>query len=184
MYAFILLPYARTKSNADLRQPRRPAELDHRRDSVFANQAFRQQAEGRTVSVTLRFVSISLARSSYLCRLRDGRSIRTVSALLLQLVQTSAHDVRVEAEILRDARIQALALRRQDSSGDAKPNFLDEKDMEVTHCYRHTTHILTYHGRNFACTLPDLTRQQGRRAPSLRFLRSGKPQCCIPSGNR
>ncbi|KIP08264.1 hypothetical protein PHLGIDRAFT_127100 [Phlebiopsis gigantea 11061_1 CR5-6] len=68
-------------------------------------------------------------------RLRDGRSIRTVSALLLQLVQTSAHDVRVEAEILRDARVQALALRRQESTSDAKPSFLDEKDMEELRLY-------------------------------------------------
>lgn len=54
-----------------------------------------------------------------------------MSALLLQLVQTSAHDVRVEAEALRDARTQALAMRRQESVNDVKPSFLDEKDMEV-----------------------------------------------------
>ncbi|EKM54090.1 uncharacterized protein PHACADRAFT_162472 [Phanerochaete carnosa HHB-10118-sp] len=68
-------------------------------------------------------------------RLRDGRSIRTVSALLLQLVQTSAHDVHMEAESLRDSRLQALALRRQDSANDVEPTFLDEKDMEELRLY-------------------------------------------------
>ncbi|GJE95924.1 sister chromatid cohesion protein-like protein [Phanerochaete sordida] len=68
-------------------------------------------------------------------RLRDGRSIRTVSALLLQLVQTSAHDVHVEAEALRDSRLQALALHRQDSATDSQATFLDEKDMEELRLY-------------------------------------------------
>lgn len=54
-----------------------------------------------------------------------------MSALLLQLVQTSAHDVRIEAEALRDARQQALALRRQEGVNETKSAFLDEKDMEV-----------------------------------------------------
>ncbi|KAL5482593.1 SCC2 [Sanghuangporus weigelae] len=49
-------------------------------------------------------------------RLRDGRSIRTVSALLLQLVQTSAHSVRVEAHRLKKMRQQRLALKRQESN--------------------------------------------------------------------
>ena len=69
-------------------------------------------------------------------RLRDGRSIRTVSALLLQLVQTSAHGVRLQAKRLAKARQQALALRRQESITETpseKPPgpFLDEKDKEV-----------------------------------------------------
>ncbi|KAF9806781.1 hypothetical protein IEO21_08541 [Rhodonia placenta] len=69
-------------------------------------------------------------------RLRDGRSIRTVSALLLQLVQTSAHDVRVEARALQSAREQVLAMRRQESSGDLRQGpFLDEKDMEEIRLY-------------------------------------------------
>ncbi|CCM06130.1 uncharacterized protein FIBRA_08379 [Fibroporia radiculosa] len=69
-------------------------------------------------------------------RLRDGRSIRTVSALLLQLVQTSAHDVRVEARSLRKARDQALAIRRQSSFGDKQGGpFLDEKDLEEIRLY-------------------------------------------------
>ena len=69
-------------------------------------------------------------------RLRDGRSIRTVSALLLQLVQTSAHGVRVQAKRLAKARQQALAMRRQESMAEVpsdKPAdpFLDENDEEV-----------------------------------------------------
>ncbi|KAI0927411.1 hypothetical protein AcV5_007956 [Taiwanofungus camphoratus] len=69
-------------------------------------------------------------------RLRDGRSIRTVSALLLQLVQTSAHDVHLEARTLRKARQQALALRRQESFNEKhQVPFLDEKDMEEIRLY-------------------------------------------------
>ncbi|KAJ3559315.1 hypothetical protein NM688_g422 [Phlebia brevispora] len=65
-------------------------------------------------------------------RLRDGRSIRTVSALLLQLVQTSAHDVRVEARAIRKARQHALALHQQGNTNDSSEEpFLDERDMEV-----------------------------------------------------
>lgn len=56
-----------------------------------------------------------------------------MSALLLQLVQTSAHDVRVQARILRKARRDALALRRQNSLDDAAEEpFLNETDMEVS----------------------------------------------------
>ena len=56
-----------------------------------------------------------------------------MSALLLQLVQTSAHDVRVQARIIRKARRDALALRRQNSLDDtAEEPFLNETDMEVS----------------------------------------------------
>ncbi|TFK52693.1 hypothetical protein OE88DRAFT_1628274 [Heliocybe sulcata] len=69
-------------------------------------------------------------------RLRDGRSIRTVSALLLQLVQTSSHDVRVEARKLGKARQQAVALRRQDSLNDlSDESFLSEADNEEIRLY-------------------------------------------------
>lgn len=69
-------------------------------------------------------------------RLRDGRSIRTVSALLMQLVQTSAHDVHVEAKSIRKAREQALAMRRQDSYNEkTKEPWLDEHDMEEIRLY-------------------------------------------------
>ncbi|KAH8114301.1 hypothetical protein DFH11DRAFT_1508962 [Phellopilus nigrolimitatus] len=69
-------------------------------------------------------------------RLRDGRSIRTVSALLLQLVQTSAHNVRVEARRVAKARQQHFALKRQDSiTGDTRGPFLDEKDLEEVRLY-------------------------------------------------
>ncbi|KAI0064180.1 hypothetical protein BV25DRAFT_1934347 [Artomyces pyxidatus] len=73
-------------------------------------------------------------------RLRDGRSIRTVSALLLQLVQTSAHGVRVHARQLGKERQQNLTLRRQESMADANAQkapepLLDEKDNEEIHLY-------------------------------------------------
>ncbi|KAI0770449.1 hypothetical protein C8Q74DRAFT_1202231 [Fomes fomentarius] len=70
-------------------------------------------------------------------RLRDGRSIRTVSALLMQLVQTSAHDVRVEAKAIRKARDQAVALKRQESfNGEPqKESWLDEHDNEEIRLY-------------------------------------------------
>jgi hypothetical protein len=66
--------------------------------------------------------------------LRDGRSIRTVSALLFQLVQTSAHDVRVAARKIAKARGGRQALRRQDSMASersAEPA-MDELDAEVS----------------------------------------------------
>ncbi|PFH53278.1 hypothetical protein AMATHDRAFT_73479 [Amanita thiersii Skay4041] len=75
-------------------------------------------------------------------RLRDGRSIRTVSALLLQLVQTSAHDVRIEARRIGKARQNALALRRQESFSECqsqsrrqKVELLDEYDQEEIRLY-------------------------------------------------
>ncbi|KAF8158512.1 hypothetical protein B0H34DRAFT_797892 [Crassisporium funariophilum] len=72
-------------------------------------------------------------------RLRDGRSIRTVSALLMQLVQTSAHDVRLEAKRIEKIRQNKFALRRQESfteSQQAPPEpFLDETDQEEIRLY-------------------------------------------------
>jgi len=74
------------------------------------------------------------------CSLRDGRSIKTVSALLLQLVQTSAHDVRIEALKIGKARQQMLALRRQESFTDkdsASEPFLDEHETQVCLLFPH-----------------------------------------------
>ncbi|KAL6300065.1 hypothetical protein BKA93DRAFT_803226 [Sparassis latifolia] len=69
-------------------------------------------------------------------RLRDGRSIRTVSALLLQLVQTSAHDVRTEARRLNRLREEVLAVRHQDLSQNKHIDaLLDERDMEEIRMY-------------------------------------------------
>ncbi|KAI0088475.1 hypothetical protein BDY19DRAFT_165528 [Irpex rosettiformis] len=69
-------------------------------------------------------------------RLRDGRSIRTVSALLMQLVQTSAHDVRVEVDSLRRARQQDLVMGGHSTmKAQNKETFLDEKDMEELRLY-------------------------------------------------
>lgn len=68
-------------------------------------------------------------------RLRDGRSIRTVSALLLQLVQTSARDVRVAARKIAKAR-QNHSLRRQDSSLEKlQDTMFDEHDAKEVQLY-------------------------------------------------
>ncbi|KAG0704778.1 hypothetical protein DFH29DRAFT_981273 [Suillus ampliporus] len=70
-------------------------------------------------------------------RLRDGRSIRTVSALLFQLVQTSAHDVRVAARKIAKRRQSRQALRRQDSMANEKSAepVMDELDAEEMQLY-------------------------------------------------
>jgi cohesin loading factor subunit SCC2 len=70
-------------------------------------------------------------------RLRDGRSIRTVSALLLQLVQTSAHDVRIKATDIAKERHNKVLLRRQESFSESQSqtivaeDFLDQEDLAV-----------------------------------------------------
>ncbi|TCD62425.1 Sister chromatid cohesion protein 2 [Steccherinum ochraceum] len=69
-------------------------------------------------------------------RLRDGRSIRTVSALLLQLVQTSARDVRIEAGSLHKSRQHANTLRVKEGYGDnMEGTFLEETDMAEIRLY-------------------------------------------------
>ncbi|KAF5376813.1 hypothetical protein D9757_008902 [Collybiopsis confluens] len=73
-------------------------------------------------------------KSSDQFRLRDGKSMRTVSALLLQLVQTSAHDVRLGARKIDRTRQIKVALRRQESIVEQSQasidndEFLDEED--------------------------------------------------------
>ncbi|KAF7365521.1 Sister chromatid cohesion protein [Mycena venus] len=75
-------------------------------------------------------------------RLRDGRSIRTVSALLLQLVQTSAHDVRITATDIAKARHNKNLLRRQESFSESQSQtlvveeFLDEQDLAEIRLYK------------------------------------------------
>ncbi|KAJ7134305.1 hypothetical protein C8R44DRAFT_770123 [Mycena epipterygia] len=75
-------------------------------------------------------------------RLRDGRTIRTVSALLLQLVQTSAHDVRIKAHVIAKERHNKFALRRQESFSESQSqshlpeDFLDEQDSAEIRLYR------------------------------------------------
>jgi len=55
--------------------------------------------------------------------------------LLLQLVQTSAHDVRIDAKKIEKLRQNSLALRRQESFSESQPAppepFLNENDHEV-----------------------------------------------------
>lgn len=107
--------------------------MDYRGDLRVFNQTLRYETEGRAISVSLPHYAPDHGFER-LCtpRLRDGRSIRTVSALLLQLVQTSAHGVRIEARRFGKARQQTLALRRQDSMVEkAEEPFLDDKDMGV-----------------------------------------------------
>jgi len=87
--------------------------------------------------------------------LRDGRSIRTVSALLLQLVQTSAHDVRLEASRITKKRQQIVNLRHQESFNDQDSTsepFLDELDDRVgfDHSFLESILILD---RIFVCIL-------------------------------
>lgn len=65
-------------------------------------------------------------------RLRDGRSIRTVSALLLQLIQSSAHKIRVDSRRINRDRQQQNVLKRQDSAMDTSSRFLDDYDTEVS----------------------------------------------------
>ncbi|KAF8208426.1 hypothetical protein K438DRAFT_2012502 [Mycena galopus ATCC 62051] len=62
-------------------------------------------------------------------RLRDGRSIRTVSALLLQLVQTSAHDVRIKAADIAKDRHNKTLLRRQESFSESQSQILVDEDF-------------------------------------------------------
>ncbi|KAK7023031.1 sister chromatid cohesion protein [Favolaschia claudopus] len=75
-------------------------------------------------------------------RLRDGRSIRTVSALLLQLVQTSAHDVRLTAETIATERDNKALLRRNESFSESQSqsqvveDFLDEQDKTEIRLYK------------------------------------------------
>ncbi|KZW01563.1 hypothetical protein EXIGLDRAFT_738517 [Exidia glandulosa HHB12029] len=69
-------------------------------------------------------------------KLRDGHSIHTVSALLLQLVQTSAHDVRIEARKLALSRQQSVVLKRNDSSFvEGNEAVLTDRDREEIALY-------------------------------------------------
>ncbi|KAI0734724.1 hypothetical protein C8Q72DRAFT_321316 [Fomitopsis betulina] len=63
-------------------------------------------------------------------RLPDGRSIRTVSALLLQLIQTSAHDVRIDVQKMRKARAHATSQRGGTSNQKQTNAFLTADETE------------------------------------------------------
>ncbi|KAK7691280.1 hypothetical protein QCA50_004673 [Cerrena zonata] len=59
-----------------------------------------------------------------------------ISALLLQLVQTSAHGVRLDAREIQKSRIQAATLRCEDSSKDvSSAPLLDKTEMEEIRLY-------------------------------------------------
>ncbi|KAH7103288.1 hypothetical protein BKA62DRAFT_696412 [Auriculariales sp. MPI-PUGE-AT-0066] len=69
-------------------------------------------------------------------RLRDGHSIHTVSALLLQLVQTSAHDVRIEAKKLRISRQQSMVMRHDSMTEvQTQDGLLTDQDREEIQLY-------------------------------------------------
>ncbi|KAL4249287.1 Sister chromatid cohesion protein [Abortiporus biennis] len=69
-------------------------------------------------------------------RLRDGRTISTISALLMQIVQTSTHTVKISAQAQVKARMQAAALRRRDSTQQVtNDDFLDDVDKEEIRIY-------------------------------------------------
>ena len=58
----------------------------------------------------------------------------------MQLVQTSAHDVRVQVDSLRRARQQDFVLGgRGTVKGESKETFLNEKDMEVSTSTPHSS---------------------------------------------
>ncbi|KAG8738993.1 Sister chromatid cohesion protein 2 [Ceratobasidium sp. 414] len=66
-------------------------------------------------------------------KLRDGATIHVVSALLFQLVQTSAHDVRIHAQRLARKRREAIADAKASSVVEnGKPPLLDEHDREAS----------------------------------------------------
>jgi len=81
-------------------------------------------------------------------RLRDGRSIRIVSVLLLQLVQTSAHDVRLKARKTEKNRQNQMTLKRQECFSEnrqVQESLLDENDQEVFHLsYKWDTRLNGY----------------------------------------
>lgn len=68
------------------------------------------------------------------CRLRRGKSIHTISALLMQLVQTSAHDVQVEGKRYDKARRHLLAQGSQLGANVNEEVLLSDKDREVRLC--------------------------------------------------
>ncbi|QRW20097.1 proline-rich protein Rad9 protein [Rhizoctonia solani] len=69
-------------------------------------------------------------------KLRDGATIHVVSALLFQLVQTSAHDVRIHAQKLARKRREAIADAKTTTFVEGgKVPLLDEHDREEIHLY-------------------------------------------------
>ncbi|VDC04583.1 unnamed protein product [Peniophora sp. CBMAI 1063] len=72
-------------------------------------------------------------------KLRNGTSIRTVSALLLQLIQSSAHDVRVKARVYEKERMRESALRRAKSMNEDEMHeggaFLGKREREEVKMY-------------------------------------------------
>lgn len=122
----------------DFRKPRHSTLLDHRGDFDVTDQIARPQAKDWSISASRNFirpVPSSIWSTAdlkvFFHSLRDGRSIHTVSALLLQLVQTSAHDVRLQARNFARKRRELNAQQSMTSVVDAKEHFLSTNDLEV-----------------------------------------------------
>lgn len=64
-------------------------------------------------------------------RLRDGRSIHTVTALILQLVQTSAHDTALQAREFSKKR-RELAVQSSGASRKIQDQSMVDLDHEVS----------------------------------------------------
>ncbi|KAH8077046.1 hypothetical protein BXZ70DRAFT_709469 [Cristinia sonorae] len=103
--------------------------------SIFANHEDQRAWIIEEILSSLIKLSDSKQKSGQF-RLRDGRSIRTVSALLLQLVQTSARDVRIDAQSLHKTRQHANTLRLKEGYGDdMEGSVLEESDMAEIRLY-------------------------------------------------
>ncbi|THH23071.1 hypothetical protein EUX98_g8109 [Antrodiella citrinella] len=103
--------------------------------SIFANHEDQRAWIIEEILSSLIKLSDSKQKSGQF-RLRDGRSIRTVSALLLQLVQTSARDVRLDVQSLHKSRQHADTLRAKEGYGDVmEGTFLEESDMAEIRLY-------------------------------------------------
>ncbi|CAK5269895.1 unnamed protein product [Mycena citricolor] len=108
---------------------------------IFANHGDQRDWIIEEILTSLIKLSDSKQRAGQF-RLRDGRTIRTVSALLLQLVQTSAHDVRLKAQNIAQERRNKFALKRAESLTESQlklhqqEEFLDEQDHAETRLYR------------------------------------------------
>lgn len=115
--------------------------------------------------------------SFYNFSLRDGRSIRTVSALLLQLVQTSAHGVRISAKKLGKTRQQAVALKRHDSTTSDLPEpFLEDSDQDEIGLYLSGLESATKAAKTIVIFLTQRSR--------FRFLSTSMPITHFPFSDR
>ncbi|KAH9917952.1 uncharacterized protein B0H18DRAFT_1086944 [Fomitopsis serialis] len=98
--------------------------------SVFANHEEQRSWIIEEILTSLIKLSDSKQKAGQF-RLRDGRSIRTVSALLMQLIQTSAHDVRIDVQAMRKSR-EVSASQRPGASDTEKLTCSQELRLYVS----------------------------------------------------